>query len=266
MLVVRRVHVGDVQEAVAADAEVHERGLDARLDVDDPALVDVADVALLAGPLDVEFFQHAVLDDGDPALLRLEDVDQHFFLHGSRVALGRLGPFGSARPVNRRSHEREARVTPPPGRRATPQPAAAGCSSSVRPAAATAAGSSGRVSAGPSGGRPPGPGSAISSRIRRSVRSSTAPASSRSRQAEQLQQFVGAGGAGLRDPEVECQCELAVRDRCERLARRSRRYGRMFSRFGLGRRRSTQTFGSAISSRAARGRRVATRSGGSGER
>src|SRR5260221_368354 len=44
VLVVGRVHVGDVQEAVAADAEIDERGLDTRLDVDDPALVNVADV------------------------------------------------------------------------------------------------------------------------------------------------------------------------------------------------------------------------------
>ena len=79
--VVRRLDVGDVQEAVAADAEIDERRLDARLDVDDAALVDVADVALVAGPLDVQLFQHAVLDDGDAALLGLQDVDEHFLLH-----------------------------------------------------------------------------------------------------------------------------------------------------------------------------------------
>ena len=69
----RRLDVGDVQEAVAADAEIDERRLDARLDVDDAALVDVADVALVAGALDVQFFEHAVLEDGDAAFLRLED-------------------------------------------------------------------------------------------------------------------------------------------------------------------------------------------------
>nr|WP_068420593.1 hypothetical protein [Planctomyces sp. SH-PL62] len=70
-----------MEEAVAADREVDERGLDGRFEVDDLAFIDVAGVTLVAGALDVEFFQDAVLDDGDPALLRLEDVDQHFFLH-----------------------------------------------------------------------------------------------------------------------------------------------------------------------------------------
>src|SRR5205085_8064538 len=83
--VVGRLHVGDVQEAVAADAEDDERRLDARLDVDDAALVDVADVALVAGPLDVELLQHGVLQDGDAALLGLQHVDQHFFLHANTL-------------------------------------------------------------------------------------------------------------------------------------------------------------------------------------
>src|SRR5205085_11284224 len=43
-----------------------------------------ADVTLLAGPFDVQLFEDAVLQDGNAALLRLEDVDEHLFLHGSR--------------------------------------------------------------------------------------------------------------------------------------------------------------------------------------
>ena len=78
---VLRLDVADVQKAVAADAEVDERRLDARLQVDDPALVDVADVVVLAGALDVQLFQHSVLNDRDPAFLRLRDVDQHFLFH-----------------------------------------------------------------------------------------------------------------------------------------------------------------------------------------
>ena len=88
--VIGRIDVRDVQEAVAADAEIDERRLDARLDVDDAALVDVADVALVAGALDVEFFEHAVFDDGDAAFLRLEDVDEHFLLHARTLI--RIGP------------------------------------------------------------------------------------------------------------------------------------------------------------------------------
>ena len=79
---VLRLDVADVQEAVAADAEIDERGLDARLEVDDLAFVDVADVILLAGPLDVQLFEQTIFNDRDPALLRLRDVDQHFLFHG----------------------------------------------------------------------------------------------------------------------------------------------------------------------------------------
>ncbi len=70
--IIGRLDIGDVQEAVAADAEIDEGRLDARLDVDDAALVDVADVALVARAFDVEFFQDAVLDNRDADLLRLE--------------------------------------------------------------------------------------------------------------------------------------------------------------------------------------------------
>ena len=73
-------HVGDVQEAVATDGKVDESGLDGRFEVNNPAFVDVAGEAFEAGALDVEFLQNAIFDDGDPAFLGLEDVDQHLFL------------------------------------------------------------------------------------------------------------------------------------------------------------------------------------------
>ena len=76
-----RLDVADVQEAVAADAEIDERRLDARLQVDDHALVDVADVAVLARPLHVKFFQDAVFNDRDPAFFRLRNVDEDLFFH-----------------------------------------------------------------------------------------------------------------------------------------------------------------------------------------
>ena len=81
-----------MQEAVAADRKVDERGLDGRLEVDDPALVDVARIALVAGSLDVKLLENAVLDDRDPAFLGLEHVDQHFFLHA--VSFRDLRPEG----------------------------------------------------------------------------------------------------------------------------------------------------------------------------
>ncbi|MFO0957825.1 MAG: hypothetical protein U0800_10255 [Isosphaeraceae bacterium] len=70
-----------MQEAVAADREIDEGRLDGRLDVDDPALVYIAGIELVAGPLDVQLLEDAILHDGDAALLGLEHVDQHFLLH-----------------------------------------------------------------------------------------------------------------------------------------------------------------------------------------
>src|SRR5262249_17000724 len=85
--IVGRLHVGYVQEAIAADAKVHERGLDARLDVYDSALVDVAHVAFVASSLDVQLLQHAIFQDGDAAFLGLKDVDEHFLFHARSCLL-----------------------------------------------------------------------------------------------------------------------------------------------------------------------------------
>ena len=79
---VLRLDVADVQEAVAADAEIDEGRLDARLQVDDDALIDVADVTILPCALDVQLFQGAIFHDRDPAFLGLRDIDQHFLFHG----------------------------------------------------------------------------------------------------------------------------------------------------------------------------------------
>src|SRR5581483_6057862 len=73
--------VGDMKEAVAAQAEINEGGLDARLDVGDAPLVDVADVRGGAGSLHVQFFESSVIQEGDSAFLALRDVNQHFLCH-----------------------------------------------------------------------------------------------------------------------------------------------------------------------------------------
>jgi hypothetical protein len=70
-----------MEEAVAADREIHESGLDRRLEIDNFSLVDIASVALVARSLDIQLLADAVLDDRDPAFLGLEDIDQHFFFH-----------------------------------------------------------------------------------------------------------------------------------------------------------------------------------------
>ena len=72
--VVLRLDVRDVEEAVAAHREIDECGLDGRLEVDDLSFVNVAGVALVAGALDVQLFEDAVLDDRDPAFLGLKTL------------------------------------------------------------------------------------------------------------------------------------------------------------------------------------------------
>ena len=42
---------------------------------------DVANQVILAGAFHVEFLQHSVFDDRNPAFFRLRYIDQHFFLH-----------------------------------------------------------------------------------------------------------------------------------------------------------------------------------------
>jgi hypothetical protein len=70
-----------VQEAVAPHREINERGLDGRLEVNNPSLVNVPRVTLVTGPLDIQLFKDAVLDNRDAAFLGLQDIDQHFFFH-----------------------------------------------------------------------------------------------------------------------------------------------------------------------------------------
>ena len=81
MLVVLVFDVADVEEPVAAHAEIDEDRLDAGLDIDDAPFIDVPDAVLDAPPFDVKFLQHAILEDRDPAFFGLENVDQHFLLH-----------------------------------------------------------------------------------------------------------------------------------------------------------------------------------------
>ena len=82
-LIVLRFDVGDVEETVATDGKIDESGLNGGLKVDHLALVDISGIAFVAGSFDVQLLQDAVFDDGDTALLGLEDVDQHFFLHAA---------------------------------------------------------------------------------------------------------------------------------------------------------------------------------------
>jgi hypothetical protein len=94
-VMVLRLDIGNMQEAIAADRKIHERGLDRRFEVHDLPLVDVSGVALMARAFEIKLFEDAVLDDGDSALLGLEHVDQHFFLHTDVfLTLSRLALVG----------------------------------------------------------------------------------------------------------------------------------------------------------------------------
>ena len=81
MFVVLILNVADVKKSVPADTKVNERSLDAGFDINHAAFVDVADVLFETTALDVQFFKNAIFYDGNSALLRLEDIDQHFFFH-----------------------------------------------------------------------------------------------------------------------------------------------------------------------------------------
>ena len=95
------VQVRNMQEAVLSLAEVHERRLDGGFHVGHAGLVDVAHARGAAGALDVQLFQHAVVDNSDATLLSLGGVDQHgFFFHISFTVVlcstSVAGPFQEA--------------------------------------------------------------------------------------------------------------------------------------------------------------------------
>ena len=73
-------HVGDVEEAVALEAEVDERGLHAGQHFRDPALVDVADHAAVALALDEDLRDQVVLEDGHHGLVAVRG-DDHLLIH-----------------------------------------------------------------------------------------------------------------------------------------------------------------------------------------
>jgi len=54
-----------MQEGVFLEADVHEGGFEAVLEIADLALEDAADEALLGGALDVELLEAALFGDGD---------------------------------------------------------------------------------------------------------------------------------------------------------------------------------------------------------
>ena len=69
-------HVPVVEKRVLGVTDVDERGLEARIEILDPALVDAADHPVVGLALDLEFLEPAVDEQGDPLFQRLGIDDQ----------------------------------------------------------------------------------------------------------------------------------------------------------------------------------------------
>ena len=95
--VVARQDVAEGHEAVAVGAVVDEGRLQARLHGDHARLVDVAANLLVAGDVDVEVFENAVLDDRHTHFTFVRGVDQHLLAHGKPSKNGG-GPCWPAHP------------------------------------------------------------------------------------------------------------------------------------------------------------------------
>jgi hypothetical protein len=91
--------VRDVQEPVAAHREIHKCGLNGRLEIDHPPLVDIPRITLVARPLDIQLLENPVFDDRDPAFLGLEYIDQHFFFHAVGLSVAAAACVG-LRPIS----------------------------------------------------------------------------------------------------------------------------------------------------------------------
>jgi hypothetical protein len=71
-----------MQETRALEADIDECGLHARQHAHHAPEVDVADQPLVAAALDVDFLQHAALDERDAGLHR-GGIDQYLVTHGA---------------------------------------------------------------------------------------------------------------------------------------------------------------------------------------
>jgi hypothetical protein len=68
------MEVADMQESVSAGAQVNKGRLDAGLNVDHFALVDIAHLTAQTGSLHVQLFQGSVIYNGNAALLTFRHI------------------------------------------------------------------------------------------------------------------------------------------------------------------------------------------------
>ena len=83
MLVILKFNITDMQKSVTTNPKIDERRLDTGFDINDPPLVDVADIIFETVSLDLKLLQYSIFNDGNSTFLRLEDIHQHFFFHYS---------------------------------------------------------------------------------------------------------------------------------------------------------------------------------------
>jgi len=81
-----------VEESISANRKVNEGGLDGWFEVYNSAFVNIPCVGLVTGTFNVKFFQNAIFNDGDSALLGLEHIDEHLFFHCSGIPESLLTP------------------------------------------------------------------------------------------------------------------------------------------------------------------------------
>ena len=81
-----------MKKAVAFFPDLYESGLDARFDVDHPALVNISVSRGDRIPFEIKLFEESVFDDGHPGLTRLGHIDQYFFGHEKQADLRRDDP------------------------------------------------------------------------------------------------------------------------------------------------------------------------------
>ena len=72
---ISRLNVANMQETIASNTKVYKDSLDTWFKINNLAFVNVADVVVLAGSLNIEFFKPSVFDDRDPILFGLRCVD-----------------------------------------------------------------------------------------------------------------------------------------------------------------------------------------------
>ena len=112
-----------MQKSVTANTDINESRLDGRLYIDNPALVDIAQVFLFRRTLVIELVQPAILKNPNTNLLRLDRIDQDLPDNGRLLSLRSLPGLGL---LPRRRFLSRAFRLPASAPASAPTPASAG--------------------------------------------------------------------------------------------------------------------------------------------